>query len=316
MTTGHSHRRAPRGAQGLGTRRAKRLVNLLFYIMIGAAVPLLFPCSPARAELRLSISPMRIHLAMSPGSRQTKSIEVYNGGDVVVRVTTSVSSWMTTRDGGMVFSPGNRIERSADGWVHPDLHEFTLSPRKSRIVRLVTELPDSTDGSYWAIVFFEAEGPSSSRALGVTSKARIGSTIYVTASGTERRNDAITGMAVVPGPQSGLASLRVSLANRGNVYYYPAGWFQVFGADGSSLLEEKLPYRVLLPNTETSYQVNWILKTPGTHRLLATFDLGQETLMQGVLEFTVPDTFPAPPVVLPGSLPAAGLPVATGGSSP
>jgi hypothetical protein len=103
-------------------------------------------------------------------------------------------------------------------------------------------------------------------------------------------------MAVVPGVKPGDLGLHVSLANRGNTCYYPVGWLQLLDLEGNTSLEEKLPLRILLPRTETLYEVSWAPKSPGSFRLLATFDFHQETLVQGVLEFTVPDTFSTSPV--------------------
>jgi hypothetical protein len=276
---------------------------------------LLFP-SAAQAEIRFSVSPMKIHLGIDPGSRQAKSIEVYNGGDVPLRITTSVSDWTATTNGGMSFAEPGSEGRSAAAWVHLDLGEFSLSPKESRILRLLAELPDSCSGSYWAIVFFEGEAPVGARGMSVTSKARIGSTIYLTANGTEQRNDAITRMEIVPGSKPGAVGLQVGLTNHGNVYYYPAGWIQVVGPGGAPILEQKLPYRVLLPGRETLYRFDWVPTFAGACQFLATFDLQQETLLQGVLDFSVPDTLTRVPETTLGVAPVAEPIAAQGARSP
>lgn len=249
---------------------------------------MLFWPHPAPADLQLGVSPMKIPIELDPGARQTRSIEVRNSGSAAVRVLSSVSDWTTTREGGMTFLAPGSIDRSAAEWTQVDLAEFSLSPKESRVVRLSVQLPDSARGSYWAIVFFEAEPRD--RPVGVTlrSRARIGTTIYLTAKGTEAREDAITGMEVAPGETPGRQLLRVALTNRGNVHYYPGGWLQVLGPDGQTAFEMALPRRVLLPLADAVYQMEWEPELSGPCRLLATFDVRQETLLQGVLEFTVP----------------------------
>ncbi len=239
---------------------------------------------------------MKMQVSLEPGGRRTRSVEVHNGGNIALHVKTSVSDWTSTRQGGMAFCSAGTVQRSAAQWVRADLTEFTLLPKESRILRLSLELPDSASGSYWAVVFFEGEGAVDDTGVVLTSRARIGSTVYLTATGTEQRDDAITSMEAVPGTTPGTVGLLVSLANRGNVHYYPAGWLQVLGANGEPLYEESLPTRVLLPQTETVYRAAWTPSSGGEFRLLATFDLRQETLIQGVLTFSLPDTFRVSPL--------------------
>ena len=251
----------------------------------------------AGADLRMSASPMKLHLALEPGTSRTKAVEILNGGEKAIRVLTSVSGWTTTRDGEMVFDPPEPVERAVPSWIHPDLHEFTLPPHGRRIVRITTSMPDSARGSYWAVVFFQGETADNHAGFGLDTKVRIGTTFYLSALGTEVRKDELTGMQVLPGPDEGALTLTVSLANRGNVYHYPAGWLQVVDSRGERLLEEAVPYRVLLPGMETVYRQVWVPSSPGAYQFVATFDLGSEALLQGVKEIVIPEVSPGAPAI-------------------
>jgi hypothetical protein len=270
--------------------------------------------SPAQARIRLGASPMKFQISLRPGTDQTRVVTVYNSGDEIVRVVTSVSDWMSTPDGGMDLSPSTTGGRSATAWVKPDLSEFIVGPHESRLVRILASLPDTAQGSYWTIVFFEGESASLKSGLGLRTKARIGSTIYLTARGTERRDDELTGVDVTAGRDLSEIGLSFNLANRGNVHYYPTGWLQVLGPGDEQIMEEKIPLRVLLPETETTYRHSWHPPYPGAFRFVVTLDVGVETLIQGIREFTVQDTLPLVKLVFP-DINETGAPPAGDGSA-
>lgn len=280
---------------------------------LGVLLPLfllLFMCiSPADARLRLGASPLKLHVFLRPGTEQARAVTIYNSGDESVRVVATVSSWTTTADGGMDLAPSTPVLRSAAPWITPDVSEFILEPHENRVVRISAALPDSAKGSYWAIVFFEGESSMSRRGFGFETKARIGTTIYLTASGTERRDDEITRLDVTKGQDPGGIDLSFRVRNAGNVYHYPAGWMQVLGTGDERILEERIPLRVLLPGAETQYRRSWHPPGAGSYRFVVTLDLGTETLIQGIKEFAVQDTIPFVKLVLPDgadAIPPAG----------
>jgi hypothetical protein len=246
--------------------------------------------SIAQANLRVSAYPMKVHLSLEPGTQRMAAVNVCNNGEEPVRVVATVSDWTATGDGGMNLAPGEPVDRSATALVSPEITEFTVAPHSTRVVRVTATLPDSASGSYWTMLFFECSGGARPNGLGVGTKARLGTTVYLTAAGTEHRDDAILAMNVGPGAGAGSRALSFSLANRGNVYYYPAGWIQVFRAGGERLFQAKLPTRVLLPGRDTVYRQAWGPSAAGAYRFVVTLDLGLESLLQGVKDFSIPDT--------------------------
>lgn len=258
-------------------------------VLLGSAILLLLFQSAPEADLRMGILPTKLHLSLEPGASRTTTVEVSNNGEDPVRVVTYLADWTTPRDGGMSFLPPGELNRSASAWVDVDHLEMILPPHESQIVRVTATLPDTASGSYWTLIFFEGEGEIRRRAMGVGAKARMGTTVYITATGTETREDALTGMEIKRTPDSDTLQLVTSLVNRGNVYYYPEGWFQVLDPLGQILFEDKVPLRVLLPGRETVYRVPWQPESSGECRLVATFDSGLETLMQGVKQFVIPE---------------------------
>jgi len=302
--------RAPADADHRRGRFPASPARLVAALLLPLLLPLLllpFLGGAARADLRLSATPMKLPLVLEPGGHRTGAVSVFNGGTDPVHVTVSVVDWVTTPDGCMEFGPAQPI-RSAREWVRPEFEEFTLPPQGRRIVRVSASLPDSARGSYWAIVFFEGEVGGQAGRLGVGARARIGATVYLTAQGTEHRDDALTGMEVAPGTGRAPFRLKASLANRGNVYFYPAGWFQVMNAQGEVVYQDAIPLRVLLPGKETVYTLSWTPTSAGEFRLVATFDLGLETLLQGIKKFNVPDSLVSKPAItlraVPQPLPA------------
>jgi|GEM_PF-2583398 len=263
--------------------------------LIGGALGVALMMGAAEAGLRMGVSPMKIPLTLQPGEGRRVAVRVFNNGDEPIRVVTEIGDWMATGDGGIRLLPAGSHERGASGWVGVDLAEFTVPAHATQVVRLTVEFPEDVEGSYWTIVFFEGQSGQARSRLGLRTKARMGTTIYVTARGTEIRDDTLTDMFVEAGPGAGTLRLSASLGNRGNVYYYPEGWFQVLSAKGTVVFEEALPYRVSLPGTETQYLIPWRPEHAGRYTLVVTIDTGQEMLLQGVKHFEPSGLLPGQP---------------------
>jgi hypothetical protein len=248
---------------------------------------LLLTTPPAWGNLAMAVAPMKLRLTLAPGESRTEAVEVYNNGDEPVRVVTTVEDWVTTLDGGVDLTPRGSPSRSATAWTRADLSDFTVPPHGMRVVRVTATLPDTARGSYWTLIFFEGQAGMRRAKLGLGTRVRMGTTVYLTAAGTESRGSTITGMAVQPGADGDTLNLLAKVANRGNVYFYPTGWFQVTDPTGTVLFQQGLPYRVCLPGSETVYRCPWHPTGAGPYRLLLTVDSGEESLLQGIKEFDV-----------------------------
>jgi hypothetical protein len=247
----------------------------------------------ASGGLRMGVSPMKVPLSLQPGEERRVAIHVFNNGDEAIRVVTEIGDWMSTRDGNIQLLPAGSHARGASGWVSVDLAEFTVPAHSTQVVRLTVQFPNEVEGSYWTIVFFEGQSGQARNRLGLRTKVRMATTVYLTAQGTEVRDDTLTEMLVKADPETdGGLQLAASLANKGNVHYYPEGWFQILDPKGGVLFEEELPYRVCLPGTETTYIVPWEPHGAGSYTFVVTVDTGQETLLQGIKHFDASDLLP------------------------
>ena len=83
--------------------------------VIQAGAVLLLLNTAASADMRMAITPTKLHLSLEPGTSQMATVEVRNNGDDPLRVITYVVDWTTPREGGMTFAPPGEIERSAAG---------------------------------------------------------------------------------------------------------------------------------------------------------------------------------------------------------
>jgi hypothetical protein len=274
---------------------------------LGTGVALvLVLATPAVGSLRLGVSPMKVPLTLDRGEERTVAIRVYNNGDNAVRVTTGIGDWIGTGDGGIQLLPAGSHPRGAAGWISVDLSEFTVPAHGTQMVRMTVKMPGEAEGSYWTMVFFEGQSEQARSPLGVRTRVRMATTVYLTARGTEVRDDTLTDMQVVSGPEEGQVLLSASLANRGNVHYYPKGWFQVMNPEGGVVFEQEIPFRVSLPGTEIRYALPWTPGYGGEFTLVVTIDTGQETLLQGIKRFDTRDLGPGPAVSEPARISRGG----------
>ncbi|MCK4548100.1 MAG: hypothetical protein KAW17_11745 [Candidatus Eisenbacteria sp.] len=261
-------------------------------VLICTTAAILLVSGTAAGGLRMGVSPMKILLSLQPGEERRLAINVFNNGDDAIRVVTEIGDWLATRDGNIQLLPTGSHERAASGWVSVDLAEFTVPAHSTQVVRLTVNFPVDVEGSYWTIVFFEAQSGQARNRLGLRTKVRMATTVYLTAEGTEIRDDTLTDMLVEANPEDGTIQLGASLANRGNVHYYPQGWFQILNPKGLVVFEKELPCRVCLPGTETTYLAPWQPEGAGKYTFVVTVDTGQETLLQGIKHFDASDLLP------------------------
>jgi hypothetical protein len=264
-------------------------VMKLYGRIAGIVVLVLLVPNAAFCDMSLGLTPMKLQLSVTPGKTSTKAIEIYNRGDEPAIIKVYVQDWVVRTNGEMAFLPARTLKNSASSWVDLSHTQFSLYPGESRLVRMSVTVPEDVQGTHWCIVFFEGIRQKPNTPLGVGVGGRLGTTLYVTASGTENRAATITALSATRGETGKGADFATTFANLGNVHFYPEGMFRVVSKEGDHIFESDLPKAVSLPGMLRDYHVSCNHDfAPGTYKLTVTFDYGAEELLQGETEFTVP----------------------------
>jgi len=245
--------------------------------------------SEARAEVGLGLSPMKLQLRVPAGGIRTEALQIYNRGEEAALIRVYVQDWTVERKQPMVFLPPGTLERSASSWVELSETQFSLYPGESRIVRASIRVPEGVGGTYWCVIFFEGIRQKRTSGMGVGVGARLGTTVYVTAEGTEVRAGTLTALSATPKETGEGMTLATTFANLGNIYFYPKGSFRVEDQEGKAVFTSELTRAVCLPAMSREYLADCDTDLPpGTYRLIVTIDYGAEELLQGEAEFVVP----------------------------
>jgi hypothetical protein len=150
-------------------------------------------------------------------------------------------------------------------------------------------VPDSADGTHWAVVFFESIPDSlpPKGKIGLIMSGRVGTIVYVTPGGTEKKQCEFTSLAY---RRAGYQKHEfiLTLNNTGNTFIRPKGKLTILDDKEKALDEQPLPEEVVLPGAVRQFKLvlNKIL-LPGKYKIVADVDLGLREILQGERAFEV-----------------------------
>jgi len=114
------------------------------------AIAALALAAPARGQILMSVTPIRVEHAIAPGQAKTDVITVENVADKGLRARVVVSDWYLDRDGTPVFVKRGAITRfSMSDWIEVNPTELTLRPGETRTIRYTFRIPpDIAEGGH------------------------------------------------------------------------------------------------------------------------------------------------------------------------
>ena len=170
--------------------------------------------SPARAGLGLDVSPVKLEIAIPPGTDQNLPVTVRNAGDSTVHVVATLYDFDVSPSGDYGFKHPGTLRHSLMQWARINPREFDIPASTMQQVQLTLEIPkdQSLDGEYAGMIFFQTRPPRGSHQQ-LTFSARIGSKIYSSIPGTVRIAGEVT--SVDARRASGGENYRVLFKNEG-----------------------------------------------------------------------------------------------------
>ena len=115
---------------------------------------------PAKAQMSIMVSPIRVDHQVKAGTNETNVIEIRNEGTEPTRIAVHAEDWTMDRKGNVSFSPAGGDPSSCANWIQINPTDFRLDPGQTRQVRYSLTVPaEAKDGGYRAAIALEGMPP-------------------------------------------------------------------------------------------------------------------------------------------------------------
>jgi len=233
----------------------------------------------------IGITPPRQSLAAAPGETVSTTVTVLTTAATEERVVAATSDWTLGVGGELTYLPAASLPSSAASWLALEADEFALAPGGSRELRIQVTVPEDAEGTYHAMVFFTVvPAPTDTPGVGVTTTARVGLTVYVTVTGTERSGSELVDL-YRPDP----ATLAAVVVNSGNTVMRLGGTIELRNEAGDVV--QRLPVPDVPVLRESEREVRFDLPDdlePGFYVVLALIEDDRGGLLAGELPIEIP----------------------------
>jgi P pilus assembly chaperone PapD len=264
-------------------------------IPLWCALAALAWASPARAQVSVEVSPLRIELQASAGSTTTQAITISNAGKEPVRVRAALTDWDLSRDGAPQFEGAAQGgPYSATGWVRIAPPEQVIDAGKEGIVRFSLAVPAGTQpAGYRTGVLFEfgpASGDPVARAREIQFKSRIASLIYVNIGQPPAALELID---LRIRPSAAETQVVATLKNTSRRSVRTKGTLVLYDRSGAAVREVPVPDVPVLPESEREVAIVVADETrpalpAGEYRVEVKIDAGTAELIVGETTLKLP----------------------------
>lgn len=236
------------------------------------------------------VTPPRCELSLVPGQSKTETILIVNQDNKApVRLKVSVKAWDKDKKGKITYYEPAGKSRSCGDWLTVNPSEFEIPASGNTQARFTATVPETANGSYWAIIFFESQPDTTERAtVGVRFVGRVGVAVYINIDGTMNFQSQLTSLTY---RRAGYQNheFTVSIKNGGNAYFRPKGTIDIKDPSGKKVASTTIPDDfVVLSNGESDIKI--MVKQvipPGSYTATISLDTGLPELLEGEIGFEV-----------------------------
>lgn len=250
--------------------------------------------SAPSAHASFAIMPMEKQLQMpQDDNRVTDEIEVFNGGDAPVHISSSVMDWNLTPDGDYQYAPAGTEKSSCAEWIQLNPPEFNVAPKKSVRVRYSIAPPATLTDERRAMIFFESRPVpvKGQKGMGVMVATRMGCKVFLSPRAPLAKSAAFSDMELQNGPRP---RVRVGVQNGGAATFRANGTLQVTDEAGTVLAQGALTSAQVVPQAQRNLWFDLPNSLPaGNYVVKATVDYGLKQLIGGQLKTKVVAVPPA-----------------------
>lgn len=202
----------------------------------------------------ITVAPVSFVATIEPGSTKRGYVDVFNVGDVPVRLRAEVNAIRVKDDGAyeLYRSSGSN---GIDAFVEVERAPFLLRPGMARRVAFSVSIPaNAWTGGYFGSLLFRLLPRAGGSDEAVIQHARVGTLLILRAAGAAEQRGALVDLKATGSPWSRRREFRARFRNTGGsdgpvlgVAYRPRGTVQVTNAFGRRIDHRSLEGRLLLP---------------------------------------------------------------------
>lgn len=240
------------------------------------------------AHASFAIMPMETQLQMPQDDKRiTDEIEVFNGGDAPLHISSSVVDWKLTPDGDYLYAPAGTEKSSCAAWIQLNPPEFNVAPKKSVRVRYSIAPPATLTDERRAMIFFESRPVpvKGQKGMGLLVATRMGCKIFVSPHAPLAKSAAFSDIELQNGPRP---RVRVGVQNGGAATFRANGTLQVMDEAGIVVAQGALTSAQVVPQAQRNLWFDLPNSLPvGNYVVKAVVDYGVKPLIGGQLKTKV-----------------------------
>lgn len=205
--------------------------------------------NPVRANT-ISLDPVHIRLSASAGEVKNGVVKIDNPSPKQVRIKVYLEDWRysSSCEGTKEFFPAGTTALSCAKWISFSPAEFNLPAFGRQEVNYTMRLPQETEGSHFAVMFFEtdlSESKAQESESMVRFKARLGALFSIEANGSLNCQASLENIQVKK--EEGVIRICANFENKGNTDIAPTITFHIIDAQGNVFSRGKFSDIFTLP---------------------------------------------------------------------
>ncbi len=234
-------------------------------------------------SFNLSISNPKIKLKVKPGQVITGSLVISNPSSKEATVKAYLEDFMYVfpYDGSKKFFPAGSTEYSCANWISFSPSKFKLRPFGQRNVDYTIRVPESADGGYYAVLFFETSLGAIEQKPGnrLLVLGRIGSLFLLETENSIKK-------ARIEKLKPGINSIQGQFENAGNVLLKAQGTYFIMDPENMVRDRGKIEDIFIFPGDKTIFSIKTSagLKE-GKYTLIINFDLQDGNVLVKEVDF-------------------------------
>jgi len=236
---------------------------------------------PLTAEAQLFIERGKIQIDVKPGQTVADSLIIHNTSNqkIEIRIYWEDFYYGEPFDGSKMFFPAGTADRSMSQWIKFSPQVIHLSPFTKRKVSYTIKVPETIQGGYYGVLFFERTVDQPELETGLHIISRVG-TLFFVESALKDKSAGISGLKFEGG------ELFSQFENNGNVVLIPDGVYYIMNGQGLVVDRGQIDKVYLPAGKVADYNISTISNLPGgRYTMIITVDLLDGDVMVKEIDF-------------------------------